>query len=1069
MANKINIGAKLSLDGEKEYKQSLKEITSEQKLLTSEMKLASAQYDDNANSLEALERKNVILTKQIDNQTDKVKLYTKAVDESSEKQKKSSDQIEKYASELNKAEKEMDDMKKSSKATTEELDKQEKTVAELQKKLLLSESAYNKSVTATNSYKTSLNTAEAQLTKLNTELNQNETYLKEASQSATKTATSIDNMGNKMSMAKKETSDFGNILKANLSGAAIIGGITALAYAVENVSTKMIDLGVSAAAYADDMLTMSTVTGISTDKLQAYNYMAELTDTSMETIEKTMVKNIKSMTAASQGTATYVDAYNKLGVSVTDANGKLLDSETVYWQLIDALGQVANETERDSLSMTIFGKSAQDLNTLIAQGSKGVAGFTDEARKMGAVLDNDTLKKLAETDDAVQRFTQSTEILKRKIGAELSDELTQSMEKIGDAMEESGDQITDLAEGGIELLADGLTWLIDNSDVVIAGLAGIGGAMITGKIVEGVIAGVEAYKTLSTAIKSAAASQEILNLVQAASPIGLLVTAIAGVTAGIVAYNLVSEDAVSKTDAYIEKTKEVSTSLADGVTKRNENISSMNSEIGFMKTLETELVGLNEKESLSVAEKGRMNEIVTKLNSSMPSLNLAIDENTGKLIGNTDAIQESIDKNLEWYKVQAAKEELTALMEEQAKAELEIYKIDQKLADNTEINTILEEKRMALYTDSTKVLDDYDEELALMTHNILENNKETEKLNEQKTALTETEEGLAGQSEVLNGYIKESTAVTEENGEAVAKQQELYTVYGEVIQGVSTANAEAIGVLNQAFTDAKTSAENSLMSQVGLFEAAAESSSLSIGEMTANLQTQTEAFNQYKDDILAASSLVEQGLMSEGLLGYIESFGIEGAGSLHTLVTAAQTDKGSFEAMMGEWGEMQTAKDGLSSSMAEIETNYSDGMEALGIVVDDGSEDVTKTVDTMNKSVEKSSDVATKKTVANYSKMMDGIDTAISAKAPQIATTSAGVANAVVEGTAMALGIVGDSSTRGASLGHAFGNGIANGITASQSKITKAIQTTLDNGIAKASFSKLNARIDKALGDALNK
>ena len=60
MANKINIGAKLQLDGEKEYKQSLKEITSEQKLLTSEMKLASAQYDDNANSLEALEKKNVI-------------------------------------------------------------------------------------------------------------------------------------------------------------------------------------------------------------------------------------------------------------------------------------------------------------------------------------------------------------------------------------------------------------------------------------------------------------------------------------------------------------------------------------------------------------------------------------------------------------------------------------------------------------------------------------------------------------------------------------------------------------------------------------------------------------------------------------------------------------------------------------------------------------------------------------------------------------------------------------------------------------------------------------------------
>ena len=114
----------------------------------------------------------------------------------------------------------------------------------------------------------------------------------------------------------------------------------------------------------------------------------------METITKTMVKNIKSMTAAQQGTTEYVDAYKRLNVEYEDGNKKLLDSETVYWKLVDALGQVANETERDSLSLTIFGKSAQDLNTLIVQGSSGVAQFTDEAKKMGAILDTDTLQKI---------------------------------------------------------------------------------------------------------------------------------------------------------------------------------------------------------------------------------------------------------------------------------------------------------------------------------------------------------------------------------------------------------------------------------------------------------------------------------------------------------------------------------------------------------------------------------------------------------------------------------------------------------------------------------------------------
>ena len=285
----------------------------------------------------------------------------------------------------------------------------------------------------------------------------------------------------KFQTKQKEVSELGDKLKSSISGAAIIGGVTALAYAFQNVSTKVIDLGVSAAKYADDMLTMSTVTGISTDKLQAYNYMAELTDVSMENIEKTMVKNIRSMSSAQQGTQTYVDAYKKLNVEFQDGNGNLRDSEEVYWNLIDALGKVGNETDRDAISLTLFGKSAQDINPLIAQGSQGIAKFTAEAQKMGAVLDNDTLQKLGKTDDAIQRFTQSTEILKRKAGAELSDELVRSIDKISESFEESGDKAIDLAENGIELLTDGFTWMIDNSDIIIAGLAGIGGAMVMQK------------------------------------------------------------------------------------------------------------------------------------------------------------------------------------------------------------------------------------------------------------------------------------------------------------------------------------------------------------------------------------------------------------------------------------------------------------------------------------------------------------------------------------------------------------------------------------------------------------
>ena len=39
-------------------------------------------------------------------------------------------------------------------------------------------------------------------------------------------------------------------------------------------------------------------------------------------------------------------------------------------KVIDALGKVTNETERDALAMQILGKSAQELNPLIEAGSQ---------------------------------------------------------------------------------------------------------------------------------------------------------------------------------------------------------------------------------------------------------------------------------------------------------------------------------------------------------------------------------------------------------------------------------------------------------------------------------------------------------------------------------------------------------------------------------------------------------------------------------------------------------------------------------------------------------------------------
>ena len=202
--------------------------------------------------------------------------------------------------------------------------------------------------------------------------------------------------------------------KAAAEAAAV--GFAVFTAAVTAAVGALAKATVEAASYADEMLTMSTVTGVATDDLQAYSYAAELVDVSLETMTGAMTKNVKSMASAAKGTGATAEAYKALGISVTDANGELRDSEEVFWEAIDALGAIENETQRDALAMQIFGKSARDLNPLIEEGSAAMAAYTEEARAMGAVMSSEQLEALGEFDDTMQRMKQGAEAGKRALG-----------------------------------------------------------------------------------------------------------------------------------------------------------------------------------------------------------------------------------------------------------------------------------------------------------------------------------------------------------------------------------------------------------------------------------------------------------------------------------------------------------------------------------------------------------------------------------------------------------------------------------------------------------------------------
>lgn len=423
-------GGTVKLTGESEYKKALADITGNLKVLNSEMKVVTSQYDKNDKSTENLTQQNEVLNKKIAEQKEKVDILSKALAD---------------------AEQEIDENGETSKK-----------------------------------WRIELNNAQAELNKLVKNVENNEKAMEQSADATEDNAESVEKFGEEADESGKSALSLGDIIKANLISDAIKAGLSALADGVKAVGSAMTESLTAGAEYADNILTMATQTGVSAEELQKYNAVAELVDVSTETMTKSMAKNIKSMTSAQEGTGAMAEAYAKLGVSVTNADGSLRDGETVYWETIDALKNVTDETERDSLAMELLGKSAQELNPLIAQGSEGIKAMGEEAVFMGAVLSEDALNALGAVDDEMQRFSSITgatgNILASAFAPAVSTVMT-SVNELGKDFNYLLNSVLSGDSGGVEVamarISESITWIVDDISAMAPKILEIVGNLIS--------------------------------------------------------------------------------------------------------------------------------------------------------------------------------------------------------------------------------------------------------------------------------------------------------------------------------------------------------------------------------------------------------------------------------------------------------------------------------------------------------------------------------------------------------------------------------------------------------------
>lgn len=248
------------------------------------------------------------------------------------------------------------------------------------------------------------------------QLNGYKGQLDETTRAQDNATSSADKLGNEIEEAGQKGSkvDLAKIFTGFNQGLELAQkGLNAITGAYDQLIGDTVKL-------ADNLLTQSSVTGLSTDALQEYAYMSELVDTDVSTITGSLTKLTNNMDSAKNGTGSAADAFNRLGVEVTNSDGTLRDANEVFLEAVDKLGQVENQTERDALSMDLFGRSAKDLNPLIDAGSEALDQYRQQAHDMGYVLDNETLGALGGIDDNMQMVKNTMDAAKNQIAVALA-------------------------------------------------------------------------------------------------------------------------------------------------------------------------------------------------------------------------------------------------------------------------------------------------------------------------------------------------------------------------------------------------------------------------------------------------------------------------------------------------------------------------------------------------------------------------------------------------------------------------------------------------------------------------
>ena len=319
---------------------------------------------------------------------------------------------------------------------------------------------------------------------------------------------SLDTSGYEQGLqtAKKDTQSLSSSLKSAVKPLAAIGAAGVAAGGV------LFGYASKTSAAADRIDKMSQKLGLSTEAFQEWDYVLEMSGTSIDSMQAGIKTLTNKFDEAVNGSDQAAEMFGKLGLKMEDI--KDLSREDLFAKVIEGFQGMEDNAERAALANDLLGKSGTELIPVFNTTSEETKELINNLHEMGGVMSDEAVRDGAKFDDSMTSMKRAFAGAANSIAAELLPAFTKLVDKI-----------TKFVQDG------GLTKILTTLKKLTPVIGGAISAMVAYKTAMGITAVITA---LTKATEGQTIAQTLLNAVMNANPFVLVATLVAGLVTALI-------------------------------------------------------------------------------------------------------------------------------------------------------------------------------------------------------------------------------------------------------------------------------------------------------------------------------------------------------------------------------------------------------------------------------------------------------------------------------------------------------------------------------------------------------